>query len=413
MQLIMLKLAWRNLRRNRTRTLIVASAITLSYALMLVFFGISDDSYQRMMDSAAEAAGGDVLIHGEGYWASQSSDVVLEDPDEIIERVGAIEGVEHAVPRVLVQGLISSPIGHEPLMLQGVDTAREFRVDDLSEHLARGAFFSAQYDHPLVIDQALHAKLDVELGDKLVLTATTPEGELTRALFRLDGVLDLPSAEQAGGVAFTTVQAAQEASLMGSRITQVGVYTLADADHPAVRHRLAAALADRPVEVLTWEQANPGMIGFIEMDRALGLVFVILIILIVTFAIANTFLMAVMERVREMGLLNAIGLSPRRIGALIMWETTLLAAMSLGAGFAIGLGVHLWVSAAGIDMASTYEGVDITGVDLSEMVIYSYLDPLKWALGTLGVFVIVMLSAAYPAWRASRMAPAQAMRFYE
>jgi ABC-type lipoprotein release transport system permease subunit len=413
MNTIMLKLAWRNLWRNRTRTLIVASAITLSYSLMLLFFGVSDDSYQQIMDSAAEAAGGDILIQGDGYWETQSSDIVVDDPDRVVEAVASVEGVEHVIPRVLSSGLMTSPTGNEPVMLQGIDPQKQFAINDLSEDVVLGEFFSGEYDHPIVIDQDLHEKLNVELGDKLVLTATTPDGEMTRALFRLDGVVEIPGAAQAGGIAFTTIPAAQDALRMGDRIVQVGAYTSDAADHVAVHRAIEDALADEPIEVLTWEEANPGMVGFIEMDSSFGSLFIFLIIVIVTFAIANTFLMAVMERVREFGLLNAIGLTPGRIGALIMWETAVLAVVSLAVGFAIGFSAHLWISSVGIDMSSMYEGVDITGVDVSEMVIYSYLNPLKWALGTLGVFLIVILSAAYPAWKASQMGPAEAMRFYE
>jgi ABC-type lipoprotein release transport system permease subunit len=413
MQTIMLKLAWRNLWRNRTRTIIVASAITISYSLMLLFFGISDDGYQQMMDSAAEAAGGDVLIHGDDYWETQSSDIVLDDPDGVIAKVSDIEGVDYVMPRVLISGLMTSPTGNEPVMLQGIDTEKQFAVEDLSEDLVQGAFFSEKYDHPIVVDQNLREKLDVELGDKLVLTATTPEGEVTRALFRLDGVIELPGAAQMGGIAFTTIPAAQKALQMGERVVQVGAYTADGVDHVAVHRAIEQRLAGSDVEVLTWEEANPGMVGFIEMDRSFGMLFIFLIIVIVTFAIANTFLMAVMERVREFGLLNAIGLTPKRIGALIMWETVVLAVVSLAVGFGIGLGAHLWISSVGLDMSSLYEGVDITGVDVSEMVYYSHLDPLKWSLGTLGVFLIVVLSAVYPAWRASQMGPAEAMRFYE
>ena len=200
---------------------------------------------------------------------------------------------------------------------------------------------------------------------------------------------------------------------MGDRVVQIGAYTEDGADHVAVHETIEQRLEGSSVEVLTWEEANPGMVGFIEMDRSFGMLFIFLIVVIVTFAIANTFLMAVMERVREFGLLNAIGLTPGRIGALIMWETVVLAVVSLAVGFGIGLGAHLWISSVGLDMSSLYQGVDITGVDVSGMVYYSHLNPFKWAMGTLGVFLIVVLSGAYPAWRASQMGPAEAMRFYE
>lgn len=413
MQAIMLKIAWRNLWRNRTRTIIVGSAITFSYAMMLIFFGLGDDTRGKMEEAAATGAGGEVLIHGDGFWASQSSDIVLENPGEIIERAESIEGVEHVLPRVIINGLMTSPTGNEPVQIRGIDTGREFAVEDYSEDLEAGSFFSDTYDHPIVIGRDLQDKLDVSLGDKLVVTATTPEGEVTRALFRLDGVIDVPASPQ-GGLAYTTVAAAQDALEMGDRVVQIGIFTSSDVEHVRVDQRLEELLAGDDVEVLTWQEAVPEMVGLISLDAAFSWIFIFVIFVVVTFSIANTFLMAVMERVRELGLLNAIGLTPARIGALIMWETVILAATSISVGFALGLGVHLWIERVGIDMALFgMEDMDAAGIDMSDMIIYSYLDPMKWGVGTLVVFLVIVLSAAYPAWRASRMAPSEAMRFYQ
>ncbi|MGM0554793.1 MAG: ABC transporter permease [Myxococcota bacterium] len=413
MKTIMLEIAWRNLWRNRTRTIIVGSAIIFSYAMMLIFFGIGDDSHGKMEEAAARAAGGEVLIHGDGFWKTQSSDIVMDRAAEVRERVESVDGVRHVVPRVLINGLMTSPTGNEPVQIRGIDTRREFDVEDYSEDLVEGAFFSGDFDHPIVIGTNLRDKLDVDLGDKLVLTATTPEGEVTRALFRLDGVIEAPASSQ-GGLAFTTIEAAQDALKMGDRIVQMGVFTTSNVSNSEADERLEKALSTFDVEVLTWQEAVPEMVGLIRLDDSFSWLFIVVIFVVVTFSIANTFLMAVMERVREFGLLNAIGVTPGRIGALIIWETVILAATSIVIGFGIGLGVHLWVQRVGIDMAAFgMDQMDAAGIDMSDLIIYSHLDPMKWGLGTLVVFFIIVLSAAYPAWRASNMAPSEAMRFYE
>ncbi|MBA2665018.1 MAG: ABC transporter permease [Bradymonadaceae bacterium] len=411
----MLKLAWRNLWRNRTRTLIIGSAVAFSYALMLISMGINDDSHRKMEQAAERAAGGAVLIHAAGYWESQASDMVIEAPEAVMDDARTVAGVRALVPRVAINGLVSSPRGNEPIRLTGMVPALEFLVDDLSQKLVDGQFLGDTHEAPIVLSQSMVEKLKLELGDKVVLTASTPDGEVTRALFHLDGVISSGIAGEANFLAYTTLEAAQKAVEMQGKLSQIGVLV----GEVSEQERVAAALrkvfeARGGLEVLTWQQAIPEMKGLIEFDDAFGYIYLIVIFIIVLLAIANTFLMAVMERVREYGLLNAIGLSPARIGKLVIWESVLLALIAMVIGFAMGFSVHLIIDHVGINAADMGAGdMEMAGVSLADMIIRSELRPLKWLIGSCCVFAVVMVSALYPAWRATRLSPAQAMRFYE
>lgn len=221
-------------------------------------------------------------------------------------------------------------------------------------------------------------------------------------------------------LAYTTLEAARGAIAMDERVSQIGVIIADGANQQAVAASLRQALTggEQPgigaLEVLTWQEAIPEMVGLLEFDQAMSYIYVIVIFIIVLFAIANTFLMAVMERVREYGLLNAVGLSPRRIGALVIWESALLAMIAMAVGFALGFAMHAAVAQVGINPAEMGAGdFEMAGIGVSDMIIRSKLNPLKWFVGSVCVFVVVMFSALYPAWRATRLAPAEAMRFYE
>lgn len=408
----MLKLAWRNLWRNRARTLIVGSAIVFSYALMLISLGINEDVHGKMMDAAAVGAGGQVLVHGDGWWEAQSGDIVIEKPGQVEQVLEQVDGVDTVIPRVVINGLATSSRGNEAVRLMGVDLEREEKLRDLREHLHSGDFFSGEYDSPVVMSRKLVDKLGLERGDKVVLTASTPAGEVTRALFRLDG--SITSSAVGEMLAYTTIPAAQQAVNMEGQLTQFGLLSADGVSHGIVDERVSSALKGRDLEVLSWEEAVPEMVGFIQMDDAFGYLYMIVVFIVVVFAIANTFLMAVMERVREFGLLNAIGMTPARVGRLIFWETGLLATISILLGFALALTFHFYVLETGIDL-STMTGADmeLAGVSLADMIMRSRIDPLQWSVATITVFVAVMLSASYPAWRASTLGPAEAMRFYE
>lgn len=416
----MLKLAWRNLWRNYTRTLIIGSAIAFSYAMMLISMGISADTHGKLREAAEKAAGGSILINGAGWWESQASDVVVVRPGEVEAVARGVAGVRELVPRVVINGLASSALGNEPIRLSGIEVEKEFLLDDLSTKLVDGEFFGSEYESPIVLSETLANKLQVGLGDKVVLSASTPGGEVTRALFFLSGVLHSGVAGEASALAYTTVGAAQGAIEMEGELSQLGVLLATGAEQEVVVARLREALTERVysggdgLEVLTWQEEIPEMKGLLDFDEAFGYIYMIVIFIIVLLAIANTFLMAVMERVREYGLLNAIGLTPWRIGTLVVWESAVLGLMALAVGFVIGFSVHLIIAHVGINLASLGAGdIDMAGVGLADMVVRSRVPLVKWVVGSICVFVVVMISAIYPALRAMRLAPAQAMRFYE
>jgi len=414
---VLWKMAWRNLWRHRSRTLIMGSAVAFIYGLTLVGLGINDDGHRKMLEEAAAAAGGDVLVHADGYWSTRAGDRVLRDARRVLERVRGVEGVGTAIPRVLVSGLLSTSAGSAPVALRGVDPALEAELADPSEDLARGTFLGGERDDPLVVGARIAGRLELELGDRVVLTASDPDGELVRALFHLTGVVETGTRELDESLAYTTVDAARAAVGMEGMLTQVGVLTAEDGAAAAVAGRIRSALepgSGPELEVLTWREAVPEMVGFVELDEAFGVIYMAVLLVVVLFSITNTFLMAVMERVRELGLLNALGLRGGGIGRLLLAETVLLTGLSMGTGFLLGYGAHRAVAHWGISMAVWgLEQVEISGIDLSDLVFYSTLDPGRWTVATLLVAGATVASALYPAWRASRLAPAEAMRFYE
>jgi len=409
------RIAWRNLWRHRGRTLIMASAVALSYALMLVSMGINDDAHGRMLREAARAAGGDILVHGTDYWDTRASDIVIAHADSVAARIARVAGVRAVVPRVLIGGLVGTATDTRPVLLQGIRPEHEIAMRDIAEDLKAGSFLAGERADPIVLGSRLVERLEAELGDRIILTATEPNGEVTRALFHLTGILETGTRQLDEVIGYTTLEAAQRAVAMPGMVTQIGLLTEADADVAEVAARVEEALAARDsLEVLAWQEAVPEMVGLVEIDDAFGYIYLIVIYAVVLFSITNTFLMAVMERVREFGLLNALGLTGARVGRLMLNESVLMTVLAMGLGLALGLAGHLAIAHWGISMASWgMEEVEVAGIDFSDMVMYSTINPLKWGIGSVVVALATIGSAVYPAWRASRLAPAEAMRFYE
>jgi ABC-type lipoprotein release transport system permease subunit len=394
----------------------MTSAVAFSYGLCLFSMGLGDDGHQQMLDEAAEGAGGEILVHADGYWESKSSDLLIRDASGVLATVESAPGVRAAIPRMIINGLVSSAVGNRMLFLQGIDPQRELALRDLSEHLELGEFLDeTQRDDPLLLGAVIVEKLELDLGDRVVLTATQPDGEVTRALFHLTGIIETGLIDVDEMMGITTLDAAQAAVGAHGMVTQIGV--MADpglvSDSVAEQIKVVTRASGNGLEVLTWQEAIPEMVGFIEVDDAFLYIYLVVIFAIVAFAIANTFLMAVMERVREFGLLNALGLKGRGVAGLLLTETLLMTTLAMAIGFVLGFAGHLAASHWGIPL-SIYgvENMEVSGVDFASLVMRSKLNPMKWLAASILVALVTIGSALYPAWRASRLAPSEAMRFF-
>lgn len=412
----MLRMAWRNLWRNRGRTSIIIAVVGFTLGMLLVSYGMTLDRKVKFIEAAIRTTGGNVLVHADGFWDARTSDLQIPEAGAVAERVAGVEGVDHVIPRVLINGLLTSTHGAEGVQLYGVDLDDEAHVYDYRPHLVDGEWFEPGDAIPLVLGVGLVEHLEVELGDRIVLTATDPGGEVTRALFRLSGAIETGNSMLDDGFGLTTIGAAQDALGMEDRLTQLGVVIADDEQRYAVSTAIGNAIQvdTAGLEVLTWDEAIPDLLGYVEIDDRFGAIFGVVIFMVVAFGIANTLLMMVMERIRELGMLNAIGMSNARIACLVFTETALMTAISVVIGVGLGLFGHFMLVEHGIDIAELAGGdMDISGVSMSDTTIRSVLDPLRWTLATLLVVVLIFASSLYPAWRAARLDPVEAMRTFE
>lgn len=415
----MWRLAWRNLWRNWKRTAITASAISLSLALQFISYGTGDSTYEKLREAAARSAGGNVLIHADGYWESQSARTVLVGADPIVERVTKVPGVRAVIPRVIARGLISSARGNAGIQVTGIDPNREAALGDMAKYLVAGDFLPGKPSKlpPIVLTKGVYEDLELKLGKRVKVTTMGADGKSTALGFRLIGVVDTGAQTEGSNLAWTLMSTLQARLKMEGAVTQLGVLIDDDDKRAEVKADILAALdeADRKrIEALTWSEAIPELLNFVDMDRKFADLFGVLIFIVVAFGIANTFLMAVMERVRELGLLGALGLTPARVAQLVVLESLLLGVMSIAIALGLGYGAHAWIASHGIDF-SEFANVDfeVSGVILDDLMIYSVIEPARWIGASVVVLLLVLLSALYPAWKATRMDPAQAMRTYE
>lgn len=405
----LLKMALLNLGRNLRRTLITVTAISGGLSLMVFNDALSNGMYGELIGIGVSTMAGHVVVQAEGYQRDPEMQSLVTDAGRVDDVLQDSFPGERVVARMLVQGLLQSPRNAVGVVVNGVMPDREPQVSDWAEKVVLGDWLSGD-DREILVGEGLAAALEVEPGDKIVLMAQGKE-EVTSRMFRVRGLLRTGSADIDGSLAIAPLAALAGLLEAPGAAHQVSVHLADPRDTAAATARARAALADRPdLEVLSWQEALPDLTNFVIQDRNSARVFMLVIGLIVAMGVLNTVLMSVMERVRELGVMLALGVKPARVAGLILLEGAILGLLAAVLGVGLGL-LMVWPAAVhGIDFSALMgQTVEVSGVSMASRV-FPKADP--WALFVFALFawIFTILSAIWPAVHAARLCPVDAMR---
>jgi ABC-type lipoprotein release transport system permease subunit len=406
--MILLKLAVRNTFRNLRRTLITMAAISLGLALMITSNNLTFGSYQTMISTGISVMAGHVVVQGEGWQEERDSRMVVHDAAAHAQTLTQTFPDAVIVQRSMLQGLLMSPVSSVGVMLTAVDPTVEPKVSDWQDKLIEGEYLTD--DRGILLGSLLAESLQVKLGDKVVLMAQG-EGETSSRLFRVRGLIQTGAKNIDGFIGIITLPAAQEVLALPDAVNQISVHLDNPDDTAAATDAARAALAGvSDIEVLAWPEALPELYSMIQLDRASNNTIMAIIGLIVALGVLNTVLMSVMERIREFGVMLAVGTSPGRLVTIIMLEGLVLGVTSISLGIGLGMLASWPLIVHGIDYSEMMgESMTTAGVTLSA-VVHAELDWERLIIYSLTGLVLVILTAAWPAWRASRLRPVESMR---
>ncbi|RKZ95276.1 MAG: ABC transporter permease, partial [Gammaproteobacteria bacterium] len=253
--------------------------------------------------------------------------------------------------------------------------------------------------------------LKLELGKKVVYTTTDVNGDIVSAIARVSGLFQTGSIEIDGAIAILPVQKVQK--VLGYQQDEVSILAVTLYDQRN-SHRLRDKMQVMPIfeniEVLNWQQTQPDLAGMIAVDKSSNYISQLLIALLVAAGILNTMLMSVLERVREFGVMMALGLSPRNLFLLVMLESFWLAVLGLIIGVIVTIPWYVFMSQTGIDLSAAYgDGFSFGGVLLDPVFKIQLFKESIIAI-LLGLFGLALLSGAFPAWRAGRVPPVESLK---
>ncbi len=409
--MLLIRLALRNLWRNKRRSIITAIGISGGLAMLIFSSGFADGAHGQMIEAGIRAMAGHLVVQGEGWQSKREIDIVVPDSGGVVEVLEEQFPDATVVERVFVQGLLTSPSGSAGVGLAAVDPAREALVNDLDDKLVEGEYLDG---HPrgIFLGRALAKTLGVGIGDKVVLMAQHA-GEIESQLFRVCGLFETGVVEIDGFTGQIQLAAAQELLGLGSDATQVSVHMDSYHETGAATARARAALAGREgIEILTWYQALPEIYEFVILDEGGMYVLLLVLIFIVALGILNTMLMSVLERIREFGVMLSLGATPGKLWGLVMTEATLLGIFACGIGLVLGLAFNASWAGSGLDMGAMMgesANMEMVGVAM-DWHIYPDLSPVKTAVFLVLTFGMTVLSALYPAWKAATLKPIECLQ---
>jgi ABC-type lipoprotein release transport system permease subunit len=410
----LLRIAWRNLWRGWRRSAVVLSALAIGLAACLVLVGWSHGWIRQMVESAVSTRLALLAVHARGYQANPDVERTLRDGGRAL--ADAIERFPGAAasPRALGDGLAQSARQSARVVLVGVVPEREARVSIVARSFIAGGFPEAtpigvgRSVPGVVVGEALAQSLKVRLGDKLVLHAP---GETGLGAFRISGVFRSGSIGFDKSTVFLRLEDAQRLLDVGDGVHEVAI---ALADPRALAALTAFARAELPrvnpdeaLEVLTWKEREPRLAAMLGLMADTAWIAYATMFAGMAFGIANALLMSVYERIREFGVLRSLGLPAARLVWLVLIESLLLTFG--GALLGVGLGATLvWVlEHTGIELGSLSTGLSQLGIGTT---IYPHLDPGDF-VSPLGLaFATALAAAIWPAWKAARLRPAEAVR---
>ncbi len=401
---ILCVIAWRNLWRNPRRTLLTAGTISGGLALVLVFFGLGDGSHRLMLQNAVRTGGAHVAVQARGYQAKKAIELTMP-ADRVAGFASMLMrrgfGPATVVPRVFASGLASSSDGSSSVSIVGIDPEAEGRVSLLDDKLQAGSFLREVSVNEAVIGEGVARKLKLAPGNKCVLMAQGPEStEIQSVLIRVAGVTRTGSADIDEFMVMVPLATAQALLGLPGRVHQAALI-LDDPDESRRAARVLRASAGADVEVLGWDELMPGLRDLIRIDVAGMFIIDTIYFLIIAFLVGNTLLMSVLERRREFALLDAVGLTPTRRFLLIMLEATWIGILSAVSGALIGYGGHSYFRFRGLNLSLFFEtGVSVAGTSIEPMV-YSVLSAHRTAVGVGLVFLLTIVLALAPAWKAA------------
>jgi len=402
-----IQLSWRNIWRNPRRTLVIMSAVIIGVWSMVFLGALMRGISAQMVRNGIATLTGHIQIHQKGY----RDDPVIENSITAPRRLETIlksnlpAGTRWA-SRVRVNAVASNARHSSGITLVGIEPQKESHVSFIGQAVTAGRFLKPDDHFGVIVGKALVEKFGTRLGRKLILMSQDNDRDIASRAFRIVGIFRAEMEATEKQFVFVTMPAAQQMLKLKNEISEVSIIL---ADHQKVNQAVAVlreSLSATAYEVQSWRELLPMVTAVIKMYDGFILLWFLAVFIAMGFGIINTTLMAVYERIREFGLLKALGMKPWWIVRQVITESFFILILGMIIGNTLGLFSVLALAGNGIDLSSFASGLEFAGMS---RVIYPSIGSRDVIAANLVVFVLGLLVSLYPAVKAARFTPVEAM----
>lgn len=403
------RLAWRNVWRQRRRTLLIAVGMGITMSLLVLYDGVVAGFEQAIYGNAIQLLGGNVQVHAPGYNEKVGRKPLLpvNDPDAVVLAAESQPEVVAASKRIVTGGLVTNREGAFAVSVIGIEPERESRISPVSNNITKGRYLSLEDGDLIVIGQGLASSMSIDVGDRITVAGNSTNEQTRQRTMTIVGIYDvgMPSVEKT--TIYMSLGEAQQLFGLDGQVTEIVISLKQIGQEDGVMNAIDRSTPG--YEISSWETSIPDLKQTLEMKTGVMSVFGVFMLGIVAIGILNQLMMAVFERTREIGVIGALGLKPRQITILFLLEGTLIGVMGAVIGAVLGTIINSALGYYGMDYSAFANLTEYTALISGR--IYTSLVPMKVLKHALTVAIIAAIAALYPAIEASRREPAEALHY--
>ncbi|MDT8394649.1 MAG: FtsX-like permease family protein, partial [Bacteroidales bacterium] len=400
-------IAWRNVWRNKLRSLVVIMATAIGLSGSLFMIALMNGMMQQKVDATIENEISEMQIHNPKFLEDESVQYHIDEPERIVNYLKNDDRVQSFSLRVKATGMASTAHSGNGVMINGIRPEQEKEVSAISNKVYAGTYFENQSRIPsIVISKELAEHLQVEVGKKVVLTTTALNGETIQSLFRVEGLYRTSNKMFDEMNVFILGPELQK--MVGSDdhiVSEIAIRFTDNTDIDEVQAHMQDKFPD--LSILSWKELAPSLMAILGMMDQFAYILILIILIALVFIIVNVMLMVIIERTRELGMLMAIGMNRGKVFRMIMLETVFMSVTGAAIGVLLTIITVRLTNNIGINFAAWSEGFEAFGYSAH---VYPVIETAFYFFLGIMVILAAMLASVWPARKALKLQPAEAVR---
>ena len=400
-------LAWRNIWRNKRRSIVTIASITFAVLLASFMRSMQLGSYERMIQNAAQFYTGYIQVHDKGYWADKAIDHSMKQDNELIKEIEAIKGVEVAVPRVESFVLTSFGTKTRGALVMGIEPKKEDKLTHLKKKLVEGEYLK-EGDKSILVSEGLAKYLTIGVGDTLILIGQGYHGSNAAGLYPIKGIVKFPIPEQNNGSIYLPLDQSQLLFDVEGLLTSISLVVDKAQNVDRIVKEISSKVDLAELEVMGWKDLMPDLVQGIEIDNISGRVMLWILYAVIGFGMFGTFLMMTAERMYEFGVMVSIGMRRLLLQWIIVLEMGMMATIGVVVGIGLSLPFLVYFHHHPIYFSGdTAQAIESFGI---EPAYFFSLQPSLFINQAWAIFIMALILGFYPVYAIQVLKPMKAMR---